>query len=179
MPQRDLASVEEALALLVELGAVPHLVQHHRLVVEAATELCDGLSAVGLGRFDRTEVLVGASLHDVGKTLHPAEMHGGGCEHEHDGHRLLLENGVPERFARHAWLHAAWTEQKELEPILVALADKLWKGKRVAGLEERTARLLADHSDQDFWRVWSEVDPVFEGVASTGDERLLRSVNYG
>lgn len=171
-------TVDDALALLTELGAVPHLVQHHRLVAEAATELCDGLVAGGLGRFDRAEVLAGAALHDAGKTLHPDEMHGGGSEHERAGHRLLLDHGVSERVARHAWMHAAWDGLEELEPVLVALADKLWKGKRVADLEERAARLLAAASARDFWTAWSEVDAVFEGVAASGDDRLARSLDY-
>ena len=38
---------------------------------------------------------------------------------------MLLEHGVPERFARHAWMHASWRGGAELEPVLVALADKL------------------------------------------------------
>ncbi|MCB9684961.1 MAG: HD domain-containing protein [Alphaproteobacteria bacterium] len=170
------ASVEDALALLTELGAVPHLVKHHRLVAEAAAELCDGLAAAGLDRFDRAEVLVGAALHDAGKTLHPDGMHGGGSEHERAGYRLLLAHGVSERVARHAWMHAAWDDGEELEPILVALADKLWKGKRVADLEERAVRLLAEASGRDFWDVWSVVDAVFDGVAVSGDERLARSM---
>jgi len=174
----SLASVDNAITLLVELGAIPHLVQHHRLVAEAATALCDELAVVGLDGFDRTEVVVGAALHDVGKTLHPDEMHGGGSAHERSGYQLLLEHGVPERVARHAWMHAAWEGQEALEPVLVALADKLWKGKRVADLEEGAARLVADVSGWDFWSVWSEVDPIFEDVAASADERLTRSVNY-
>ena len=168
-------TVADALALLVELGAPPHLVQHHRLVAEAATELCDGLVEAGLDGFNRTEVLVGAALHDAGKTRHPNEMHGGGSEHERAGHRLLLQHGVPEPLARHAWMHAAWRGQEALEPLLVALADKLWKGRRVTELEERAVRLLATSSGRDFWSLWSEVDPVFERVAACGDARLARS----
>lgn len=175
----SLATVEDALGLLVTLGAVPHLVQHHRLVAEAATELCDGLAAAGLARFDRQEVLVGAALHDAGKALHPAEMHGGGSEHERAGHRLLLDHGVPERLARHAWMHAAWHAQEELEPLLVALADKLWKGKRVADLEERAVGRLAAVSGRDVWAVWSEVDAIVEGVAASADGRLARSATGG
>lgn len=170
------SSVDEALTLLTGLGAVPHLVQHHRLVASTAAELCDGLVAAGLEGFDRAEVLVGAALHDAGKTVHPDEMLGPGSAHERAGHRLLLEHGVSERVARHAWLHAAWGGEEGLEPVLVALADKLWKGKRVADLEERAARLLAAASGRDLWSVWSAVDPVLEGVAASGDHRLARSI---
>lgn len=174
----SLTSAEQALALLVAFGASPHLVQHHRLVAEAASQLCDGLRSAGFDTFDRHEVLVGAALHDVGKVLHPTELHGGGSAHEDTGRVLLLEQGVPERIARHAQLHARWSDVEELEPILVALADKLWKGKRVADLEERTVGLLTKASDRDFWAVWSAVDTVLEGVAASGDQRLERSVSY-
>ena len=51
-----LTCAEDALALLTTLGAVPHLVQHHRLVSEAAVELCVGLNAAGFHDFDSTEV---------------------------------------------------------------------------------------------------------------------------
>ncbi|MFT6819133.1 MAG: hypothetical protein ACJATT_002954 [Myxococcota bacterium] len=40
-----LGSAEDALDLLRTLGAVPHWVQHHCLVAEAAVELCKGLGA--------------------------------------------------------------------------------------------------------------------------------------
>lgn len=178
MPSRVITSVDDALALLVALGAVPHLVQHHRLVAEAAAELCDGLITAGFDGFDPAEVRVGAALHDVGKTLHPNEMHRGGIEHERAGHRLLLDNGVSERIARHAWMHAAWDGQKELEPVLVALADKLWKGKRVADLEEQAVQLLAAASGEDLWFTWDRADAVFERVSAAGDERLARSVSF-
>jgi hypothetical protein len=48
-----LGSAEDALDLLRTLGAVPHWVQHHCLVAEAAVELCKGLGAAvgGVGRF--------------------------------------------------------------------------------------------------------------------------------
>ncbi|MCP3985629.1 MAG: hypothetical protein GY723_14660 [bacterium] len=62
--------------------------------------------------------------------------------------------------------------------MLVALADKLWNGKRGADLEERAARLLPAVSGRDFWSVWSEVDSVFERVAASGDERLVRTTTY-
>jgi len=175
----QLTSVEDALALLAELGAEPHLFQHHRLVSEAATELCDALQKTDLPSFEHTQVVVGAALHDAGKTLHPAEMHAGGSLHERSGYRLLLEQGVPERLARHAWTHAAWREQRDLEPVLVALADKLWKGKRVAELEEQAIQMLATAADRDLWELWPTLDAIFESVAASGDRRLARSESYG
>ena len=138
----------------------------------------DGLLAAGMEGFDRVEVVVGAALHDVGKTLHPNEMHGGGSQHERAGHRLLREHHVPERVARHAWMHAAWRDQEALEPLLVALADKLWKGKRVPELEERVIDRLAVAAP-DRWAAWTALDTLFETVAARGDERLARSSRPG
>ena len=56
-----------------------------------------------------------------------------------------------------------------LEELLVALADKLWKGKRVEALEllviDRIATLLA----QDRWELLIQLDSCFEAIAANGD----------
>ncbi len=165
----------DALSLLGTLGANPHLIQHHRLVTEAARLLCDGLQALNLDAFDADEVIVGAALHDVGKTLHPAEMHGPGSEHERAGYALLKTHGIEESIARHAWTHAAWRESTDLEPLLVALADKLWKGKRVDALEQRVIDTLARTHSIDRWSIWVECTELFDAIAAGGESRLARS----
>lgn len=171
-------SLAEALHLLRSLGAHPHLVQHHRLVSEAAREICVGLDAAGLGGFDRSQVEIGAALHDVGKVAHPNEMQGPGNQHERDGHALLIERGVEDRIARHAWMHAAWREIDQLEPLLVALADTLWKGKRIDELEHRVVQRLAERFERDLWDVWEPAVAVFDAGAAHGDARIARSTEY-
>jgi putative nucleotidyltransferase with HDIG domain len=126
----------QAFELLVSLGATPRLVRHHELVVEAAKSLTELLGAeLGLA-FDRELVLLGAALHDAGKIIHPSELDQPGHDHEVAGRALLMANGVEPEVARFCVTHAAWAEQGiALEDLLVALADKLWKGKREGDLE--------------------------------------------
>lgn len=165
--------VRAALALLDRLGAPPRLVRHHELVVEAARAILDGLGALVQG-VDAQLVLVGAALHDAGKIVHPHEMDGPGNRHEPDGRALLSEHGVGEA-ARFCVTHARWAQAEvELEDLLVALADKLWKGKRVAELERRVIEGLA--TGQSFWDVFVRADAVFERVAAGADDRLARSL---
>ena len=127
-------------------------------------------------RTDLRRVLLGAALHDVGKINHPTEMNVPGNAHERAGEALLLERGLEPSLARFCWSHAAWTQaDMELEDLLVAAADKLWRGKREDGLEQRLVAALAVVSGRPAWDVFSAADEVFAAVASDGDERLARS----
>lgn len=167
------ATVEEALLLLRSLGATAWLVRHHELVAEAARELVEGLG--GALRFDTPAVLVGAALHDAGKVLYPAEMSGPGSEHETAGEALLLDRGVSPTLARFCRTHPDPARPGAgLEDLLVALADKLWKGKRIADLE---ALLAAELEAQgcERWRAFALVDDLCERIADGGEGRLARS----
>lgn len=62
-----------------------------------------------------------------------------------------------------------------LEELLVALADKLWKGKRVAKLEQRVLASLSLSTGEPPWRAFMCLDPVFESVADLAGQRLARS----
>ena len=129
----------DALLLLADLGASPWLVRHHELVLEAATILCERLCDLSLA-FEREQVLVGAALHDAGKIIHPEEMSIPGSRHELAGQELLTGRGVDATLARFCVTHASWADAgTAIEDLLVALADKLWKGKRDADLERRVA----------------------------------------
>ena len=166
-----------ALRLLADLGASPWLVRHHELVLEAAVALCDQARLdFGLA-FDRERVLVGAAVHDAGKIVHPDEMSAPGHEHEHAGERLLLDNAVAASIARFCVTHAAWdAEDITIEDLLVALADKLWKGKRDDELERRVADAIAREVKREAWEVFDVLDAICEAIASDGPERLARSV---
>jgi hypothetical protein len=169
-----LDTAADALVLLAELGAGSRLVRHHQLVAEAATLLVDGLAPLGVG-FDAREVVLGAALHDAGKILHPAEMAGPGSQHEVAGRELLASHGLGP-LARFCVTHASWRDENiGLEDLLVALADKLWKGKRVDELERRVVGELARASGREFWAVFLLADALFESIAATGDERLAHS----
>jgi hypothetical protein len=57
----------------------------------------------------------------------------------------------------------------------IALADKLWKGKREASLELAVIDGAAAQLEVDRWDVFSQLDEVFEQIASGGLARLERS----
>lgn len=128
---------ELAKRLCVELKAPPRLIAHLTLVHDAAYELVQGLKSRFPGfQFGHDAVLVGASTHDLGKILHPSELIGPGHRHEEDSPEFLEQHGVPPHLARFARTHATWDrEQVEIEDLLVALADNVWKGQRNDALE--------------------------------------------
>jgi hypothetical protein len=175
---RKLETGADALALLVELGVSPRLLRHHELVLEAALALTDGLARkLGARFFDAGLVHVGAALHDVGKLLHPDELREPGHAHEPAGRALLIEHHVAEHVARFCMTHASWDAPTlALEDLLVALADKLWKGKRVSKLEQLVVDRLAYGLGLPAWRVFELADAVFESVAEPSGDRLARSM---
>lgn len=169
-------SAENGIALLRSLGASPWLVRHHELVVEAAVLICDALEEYGL-RFDRNAVLVGASIHDAGKIVHPEEMSAGGDRHEVSGRELLARSGAPAAIARFCVTHAAWDGMDcTIEDALVALADKLWKGKRDEALEKYLVASIATRANRDPWEVFDRFDAICDAIAADGPERLSRSI---
>jgi hypothetical protein len=166
---------DAARALLVGLGAPPHLLRHVELVGEAADLLLSGVEPLGLS-LDASFVRVGVVLHDVGKTLHPEELERSGADHEPAGEALLLRHGVSPEIARVCVSHARWTDLVvSLEELLIALADKLWKGVRVPSLEERVVQRVAASLSRDVWDVFIQLDDLFERIARDGTDRLERS----
>lgn len=63
-----------------------------------------------------------------------------------------------------------------VDELVVALADKLWKGARVPELEELVIAKASAASNQDRWSLFTALDSLFEEVASGADDRLARSV---
>ena len=87
---------ETAAELLRALDAPPRLGAHLRAVHDVAWSLTDALGRRRPGlEFDTTAVLFGAATHDIGKTVHLAELSGPGHQHEEAGRDLLLRYGVP------------------------------------------------------------------------------------
>lgn len=168
-------TVAEAEALLRDLGAPSRLLTHVRLVGEAGEAILARLGQMGVS-IDGHFVRLGIIFHDAGKILHPEELDGPGSEHELDGERLLIAHGVDPRVARCCLSHARWsTMTVSLEELLVALADKLWKGVRNAELERRVIEGVAAKLGKDFWDLFVELDTCFEEIASDGPNRLERS----
>jgi hypothetical protein len=166
----------QAFDLLRQAGAPPRLVQHARLVGEAGDELLVEIARLGV-TLDNAYVRAGIVLHDVGKAIHRDELDVAGALHEPAGEALLLARGVEPQLARICRSHAQWaTMECSVEELIVALADKLWKGVRHRALEERVIDAMAARSGRDRWDLYVRLDNVFERVAAGADDRLARSV---
>jgi hypothetical protein len=157
--------------LLESLGAPPRLGAHLRLVHDVAVTLTGWVRA----DFDVPAVLFGAATHDIGKILHPAELSGPGSLHEAAGYSLLLSQGIEEASARFARTHGSWdAADVTLEDLLVSLADKVWKGKRVPELEQRVATRLGGPA----WETFLALDDELERIAAGADARLAFQAAY-
>ncbi|MER7543009.1 HD domain-containing protein [Spirillospora sp. NPDC127506] len=171
---------DAAVRLLTAAGAPPRLAAHLRAVHDVAADLVAWAGERHpAAAVDAEAVLFGAATHDIGKALHPAELSGPGSAHERAGHALLREHGVPERLARFARTHASWDAPGTgIDDLLVSLADKIWKGKRVPGLEQRIVDVLAAASGEEAWRVFTELDDVCDRLAAGADARLAFQAAY-
>lgn len=172
---RNITNLSDARALLLELGASDRLVRHAELVSEAAEALL-ALFAVHHIALDAPWVRAGAALHDVGKLEHRDELDRPGALHEPAGELLLLAHHVAPHIARCCRSHAQWsTLECSLEELVVALADKLWKGARVPVLEQRVIDATAARGQRDLWALFVPLDAGFEAIADGASGRLARS----
>jgi len=175
MKRTMLESRADAHELLRSLGAPPRLIRHAELVGEAAALVLQQLQALGL-TCDAKTIELGAALHDAGKILHPQELSESGSQHETAGERLLLEHGVQPTVARCCSSHGQWNlPDVSFEERTVALADKLWKGKRETDLELSIIDDVAKRLGISRWDVFESLDSTFEQIAANGTERLQRS----
>lgn len=171
-----LTSRKDAYKLLQSLNAPQHLMTHVALVGKAADLLIKHCEKIGLN-IDCEFIRIGVAVHDIGKIVHRHEMTGSGSDHEPEGQKLLLAHGVSERIARCCMSHARWNDMEcSLEELLIALSDKLWKGKRIEALELKIIDQIATKIGKHRWDIFQDLDAHFEFIASGGDERLNRSV---
>ena len=102
-----------------------------------------------------------------------------GTLHEQAGEALLLSHGVQPEVARFCVTHAQWNlPDGSLEGRVVALADKLWKGKREPDLELDVIDEVAARLGGSRWDVFETLDNTFEKIAASGVERLELSRSY-
>ena len=167
----------EAVEHLVAVQAPPRLGAHLRLVHDVAGWLTEGLA--GRFDFDRELVLFGAAVHDIGKVRHPEELSWPGHEHEAAGYALLLERGVAEPRARTARDHASWSRPDiRNEDLLIALADKIWKAKRVTDLEDLVVERMATAARVDRWESYRQLDDLLQQIAQDAEARLAFQACY-
>jgi len=165
----------EAFDLLKSMGAPGRLILHAQLVSEAADQLLIEFSAIGI-ELDEVVVKLGAVLHDTGKISHPNELTEPGSEHERAGQAILLACGVQAQIARVCVTHASWNApDASLEERIIALADKLWKGKREPELELSIIDTVAGLLACSRWDVFERLDTAFEEIAADGLKRLQQS----
>lgn len=165
----------DAYCLLTELGAPARLLVHVQLVGEAAERLMQAYAELGI-KFDASLVELGVAVHDAGKIQYPEELQAPGSMHEPAGKALLLAHGVQPEVARCCVSHAKWQDdQVSFGERTVALADKLWKGKREEALELCIIDEVASKLHVSRWDVFTQLDSVFEEIAAGGTDRLERS----
>ncbi|MFQ6397570.1 HD domain-containing protein [Nocardia sp. KC 131] len=176
-----LRSLPERVEVLLEsLNAPPRLAAHLRAVHDVAWQLADWVQQhYDAARFDRTAMLFGAATHDIGKTIHPNELSGPGSAHEQAGYELLLAQGFENSSARFARTHGSWTEADiGVEDLLVSLADKIWKAKRVPELEQLVVQHLSAVGGQQSWQVFMTLDDELDRIAADADQRLAFQAKY-
>jgi hypothetical protein len=166
--------------LLVAFDDPPRLAAHLRAVHDVAHQLTAWLGGHHPAlRFDRDAVLFGAATHDIGKAVHIAELSGPGSEHEAAGQMLLLESGIDPKLARFAATHASWSRDGiDVEDLLVSVADKVWKAKRVTDLEQLLVDRIAAASHQEAWQVFMDLDDHLDRLAAGADHRLQFQNSY-
>ncbi|MFI1393494.1 HD domain-containing protein [Streptomyces sp. NPDC020681] len=176
LPLRPLP--QRAAELLEALDAPPRLAAHLRAVHDVAHQLVGWAERrYPTLRIDRDAVLFGAATHDLGKTVHVAELGGSGSRHEEAGRELLLSHGVSAQLARFAATHASWSvldpdDPAAIEDLLVSVADKVWKNKRVPELEDLLVARLAAVSGREVWEEFLALDEVLARIGEDADARL-------
>ena len=172
-----LNSRKEAYEFLNMLQAPEQLILHVKLVGEAADILIEALEGFQC-KLDFNFIRTGVAIHDIGKVVRHNEMFELGSEHEPEGQKLLLKNGASTKLARVCLSHARWQEMEcSIEELIIALSDKLWKGKRVEVLEQAVIDKIAEYLGHDKWDIFTSLDTVFENIAAEGHKRLQRSVS--
>ncbi len=164
----------DILNLLEKNNAPVLLTRHLTLVYNTGIELTERLMLTWPSLLlNRTEILFGAATHDIGKSIVVNELHEKGNKHELIGYQLLIDNDINENLARFAKTHASWNDGKlKIEDLIVSVADKIWKGKRVNELEERLSKEISEILNADYWDVYMKLDVILSEIAIGADERL-------
>lgn len=92
---------------------------------------------------------------------------------------LLLAEGFSPGLARFAGTHASWTEpDARIEDLIVSLADKAWKNKRVPELEDLVVARLAQASGRPAWEEFLALDELLGRIGEDADRRLAFQTSF-
>ncbi len=164
----------EVVKILSTVGASPRLIAHLTLVHDTALRITEQIDKIWPSlKYDVKAVLIGAASHDIGKSVYKEELRLPGKQHEEIGPKLLVQHGLAESYARFARTHAQWQSgAATIEDLLVALADKIWKGQRSANLEAALTNFLAKKCNQEEWNVYLKLDDLINEITKDADARL-------
>ena len=84
----------------------------------------------------------------------------------------LIEHGISAEYARFARTHGQWERSTDIEDLLVALADKLWKGTRNRELEKKVVQYSSTVCREATWSVYTKLDDVLTPIADGSPQRL-------
>lgn len=161
------------------LGVPPRLYAHSLLVHDVANKLLEKLNGTWKNlNINKDLVLFGAAAHDIGKSVYINELSEEGHKHEREGFHLLRSLGFSEEKSQFAAFHALWSESSTLEELAVSLADKIWKGSRVAELEDLAAAKIAAVTNRERWKVFRSLDTIIQAIARDSDKRLFFQNNF-
>lgn len=160
--------------ILTDNHAPPILQRHLTIVYNVALDITLQLTQTWSNlEIIEEEVLFGAASHDIGKIFEPKELQEKGNKHESIGYEFLIEMGISENLARFTKTHGNWTDKNlRIEDLIVTLADKIWKGKRINELEERLSEIISKNTTADYWSVYTKLDTIISEIIIGADNRL-------
>jgi len=147
---------KDAIDILLRSGCSPDVIEHCRAVAEYARMIALNINACAQkkgmnGNIDTDLVFIGGLLHDVGRSRTHSILHAV------EGAKIAAENGLEDRFVNIIERHigagipveeakALGLPEKDYMPVrieekIVAHADNLIFGTRVAALEELVDKL--------------------------------------
>ena len=160
--------------ILIKYNSPERLNRHLRIVFFIASQLLFQLEKEWKElEIDNKLVQFGAVTHDIGKVLSQAEIYHSGNKHEFNGRDLLISYGYDEVSSRFTITHGNWQKENiELEDLIVALADKIWKGKRVSELEEMICSKISNQLKIDYWEIYLNLNSILDKLCLSAQSRL-------
>jgi uncharacterized protein YutD len=164
----------KALHILSTHNASHLLIRHHILVYNIGIQIIENLQKTWPKlSLNTEEIQFGTAIHDIGKAIETTELYQKGNKHENIGYQILLNEGISDQLSRFAKTHGNWENKNlELEDLIVALSDKIWKGKRINELEERISEEISKKINSEYWDVYLKLDAIFSRISIGADERL-------